>query len=149
MEKPTHWFIRVGDGNNFKASIKHKLWALKSTASYGKNFLKDAEAGDIMWFLTNWKAGKKLVGMATFVEYRSRELGPLIAVSRTNEELGWENGDWDTEVHFRDLYLIDKLNLEPNATFQSSILKTSSTTCKINFDLEHANIVRYSQTEKV
>ena len=69
-----HWFVRVGDGENFKGSIKHKLWALKSWASDGKNFLSYAKDSDVLWFLTNWKGGRKLIGVATFVETKNENL---------------------------------------------------------------------------
>jgi|LakMenEpi03Aug12_release.lakeMendotaPanAssembly.Ray.scaffolds.fasta_scaffold974395_2 hypothetical protein len=144
-----HWFVRVGDGENFRGSIKHKLWALKSWASDGKNFLSNAKDGDSLWFLTNWKGGRKLIGVATFIETKKRELGPLINVTRTNEELEWTNGSWDVEIHFKDLYLIDKLNMSPDVGFQSSLLRVKSTKCTIDFDLEYANIVKYSQVEKI
>jgi hypothetical protein len=144
-----HWFVRVGNGTNFKGSIKSKIWALKSWASDGKNFLSYALEGDILWFLTNWEAGKKIIGMATFVSTRNRELGPLISVTRTNKELEWSDGSWDVEIHFKDLYLIDKLNLLPNVKFQSSLIKVTSTKCTIDFDLEYANILKYSQVVKL
>jgi hypothetical protein len=140
-----HWLMRIGDGEGFTNSKKFNIWALKSWASDGKNFLSDATKGDIIWLLTNYTKGRKLVGVATFVSTNKREVGPLIAVTKTNEELGWGDGTWDTEIHYENLYEIDILDLYPDVKHQSSIVKTSSITTHIDFELEYKNIVKYSK----
>ena len=137
--------MRIGDGEGFNNSKKFNIWALKSAASDGKNFLSDAKSGDIIWYLTNYTKGRKLIGVATFVATNKREVGPLIAVTRTNEELGWADGTWDTEIHYENLYDIDSLDLYPDIKSRCSIVKTSSITTHIDFDLEYKNIVRYSK----
>lgn len=145
-----HWIVRVNDGKNFFSSMNKGIWALKSSASDGKNFLSHASEGDILWFLTNYKAGKKFVGVATFTNVKKREIGPLISLTQTNEELGWTAGEWDTEVHFKDLYLIADLEIQPNVKCQSSYVKTKSLMSEIcfDFDLEYINILKYSKVKK-
>jgi hypothetical protein len=46
------------------------------------------------------------MGVATFSRSCARVLGPLLALTKTNEELGWTNtdGNWDTEIHYINLY---------------------------------------------
>jgi len=144
-----HWIVRVNDGKNFYASMKRGIWALKSWASDGKNFLSYVNEHDTLWFLTNYKAGKKFIAVATFTEIRKRETGPLISLTATNEELGWTDGEWDTEIHFTNLYLIGDLEIQPNIKCQSSYIKATSVSTDINFDLEHKNIVRYSKVKQI
>jgi len=131
--------------------MKQGIWGLISTVSDGKNFLSNSSEGDILWFLTNYKAGNKIVAVATFTESKSREVGPLISFTATNEELGWPNGKWDTEVHFKDLYLIEDLDMQANTKCRSSYVKTSSITKEIefDFDLELKNIVKYSKAKRI
>lgn len=31
-----HWFLRVGDGDNFINSSKYKIWGINATSSLGK-----------------------------------------------------------------------------------------------------------------
>lgn len=144
-----HWIVRVNDGKNFYASMKRGIWALKSWVSDGKNFLSYGDVGDTLWFLTNYKAGKKLIGVATFTKLIKRELGPLISLTATNEELGWTDGEWDTEIHFQDLYLIGDLDIQPNIKCQSSYIKTTSIETSIDFELEYKNILKYSKVKKI
>jgi len=144
-----HWYLRVSDGKNFKNSMTKGIWSLKSWASDGKSFMKNARENDLLWFLTNVKGGRKLIAVATFISFNTRILGPLIATTLTNEDLGWSEGDWDTEIHYKTLYLIDKLNLCPDISLLSSYINTKSVHSHINLDEEYKNLIRYSQVEPV
>ena len=68
-------------------------------------------------------------------------------MTATNEELGWteKDGDWDTEVMYKDLYNISDCELYPEIKGQSSIRKYNEETCAINLPAEYLNIVRYSK----
>ena len=151
MLKMQHWIVRIKDGKSFRISMNRGIWGLISSVSDGKNFLSNASEGDILWFLTNYKAGNKIVAVATFTECKTREVGPLISFTATNEELGWPNGKWDTEVHFKDLYLIEDLDMQGNIKCRSSYVKTSSVAKELefDFDLELKNIVKYSKAKKI
>jgi len=137
--------MRVGDGKGFDNSKKLNIWGIDSSISNEKHFLKEVKSGDIIWFLTNYTKGRQLVGVATFLSTVKRELGPLIAVTKTNEELGWDKGDWDTEVHYEKLYLIQSLDLYPDLKHRSNVIKTTSTKTDLDFEQEYKNIVKYSK----
>jgi hypothetical protein len=147
----TNWYIRIHDGKNFKASMKKGLWACKSFASDGKCFLSNAVDGDQLWFILGKPYGGEMYAVATFVKTMKRETGPLISVTMTDEEIGWEAGpngsSWDTEIHFRDLYIIESLHLVHNAKCQSSIFRVRDS--EIDLDTEYTNIVKYCGVVKV
>lgn len=141
----TDWLLYVNDGVNFKNSSLSNTWGIKSWTSSGKCIKKNAKAGDRLWFVKSGSNGL-LVAVATFVEFKNRELGPLIDVTRTNQELGWVTGtgDWDTEVHYTNLYNITNCKLYTELTGAIPIRRYNEN-CKINLALEYPNIVRYSK----
>jgi len=103
----TDWILRGGNGKNFKSSSKFGIWGIQSSTPTNKYFLKNVKVGDKLWFVKNKSKGK-LLGVATYRSNNMRELGPLVNISMTNEELGWtgEGLDWvsDIEIHYSDLY---------------------------------------------
>ena len=139
-----HWILRIGDASNFNNSKKLNIWALKSWAPDGKNFLSNAKEGDILWFLTNYTRGRKLIGVAKFIRTTKRVLGPLFPLTKTNEDLGWGDGNWDVEINFEDLYCIESLDMCLDVKHKSSISKSSTVASDIDFELEYKNIVKYS-----
>jgi len=141
----TDWLLYVNDGINFKNSSLSNTWGIKSSTPLGKCIKKNAKVGDRLWFVKSGANGL-LVAVATFVEFKNRELGPLIDVTRTNQELGWVNGagDWDTEVHYTDLYNITDCKFYTELIGAASIRRYNEN-CKINLPLEYPNIVRYSK----
>lgn len=151
LRKMTDWYVRIVDGKNFKASMKQGMWACKSGASDGKCFLSNAAEGDKLWFITSYPYGSKIYAVATFVKTAKRELGPLISVTMTDEEIGWKPGpngaNWDTEIRFKDLYIIEPLGFVHKAKCQASIFRVRDT--EIDLNTEHANIVKYSNLTKV
>jgi hypothetical protein len=126
------------------------MWALKSYACDGKNFLSYAQQGDNLWFIKGKPYGGEIYAVAKFVKTNKRQLGPLISVTMTDEELGWKSGpngsNWDTEIHFKDIYMIESLHLIHNAKCQSSIFQVRHS--EIDLDTEHANIVKYCKVVK-
>lgn len=144
----TDWLLYIGKDDSFKNSFQFNTWGFKSQNPTGKYFKATAKAGDRLWFVKNGLT-KLLVAVATFVEFKQRELGPLIPVTRTNEEFGWKSGDWDVEILYSDLYNISDCELHSEIKGQCSIRKYNEK-CKINLPLEYPNIVRYSKvTRKV
>ena len=147
----TYWYVRIHNGKNFNASMKMGLWALKSFASDGKCFLSNAVEGDILWFIKGKPYGGEIYAAGTFVKTITRPLGPLISVTMTDDEIGWESGpngsSWDTEIYFNNLYVIESLHLAHKAKCQSSIFRVRES--EINLDTEYANIVKYCGVIKV
>ena len=143
----TDWLFRVGDGFNFKNSSKYKIWGIQSSNSFGKYFLKHVKQGDRLWFVLS-KSNGKLLAVATYSSHNLREFGPLIHLSMTNEELGWTGcgPDWtsDTEIHYTDLYGLEKCDLLTQIKNPSPIRKYNEK-CMVNLAMEYSYIVRYSK----
>jgi hypothetical protein len=95
--------------------------------------------------------GGEIYAVATFVKTMKRETGPLISITMTDDEIGWESGpngnNWDTEIHFNDLYIIESLHLVHNSKCQSSIFRVRDS--EIDLDTEYVNIVKYCGVTKV
>jgi hypothetical protein len=138
-----HWLLRIGDGVHFANSSKKNIWGVEECKS--KKFLTNVKKGDKLWFVLTKSQGL-LVSVATFDRVQKRELGPFIAVTATNHELGWteQDGEWDTEVLFENQYDIRALNLLSRIQGQNSI-HSYNESCKVNLPAEYVNIVRYSQ----
>jgi hypothetical protein len=98
-----HWLLRVGSGKEFIQSSKYSIWGVKSTDIFATvPFLRDVKEGDQLWFV---QSGGRLLAVATYTKQVKRDIGPLIAITYTNEELGWKEDELcDTEVHYKDLY---------------------------------------------
>ena len=143
-----HWIIRVRDGQHFWNSSKDSLWGI--TKKFHPGFLKQAAEGDILWFLTNKLSGGKLIAVATFHLKKDRVLGPLIALTKTNEELGWtlSPGEWDVEIHYRDLYDLSNCDLTPEIKGQVGIRQYKPDTTSLVLPTEYTFIVKYSSAQK-
>jgi hypothetical protein len=103
---PTHWILRVGTGTNFGRSRAFNCWGVNTARIWWvPNFLSNVREGDLLWFVQSNSKGKA-IAVATFTRHCPRVLGPLVALTHTNEQLGWvdEDGEWDTEVHYTNLY---------------------------------------------
>ena len=142
----THYILRVGDGIHFNASSSKSIWGINSyTSTLGKWFKSKAKEGDLLWFVTGKSKGH-IVAVATFTGTQERILGPLIGLTATNGELGWTEteGNWDTEVHYKNLYNLTQCNLFSDIKCPSTI-RLYSEKCKVNLIAEYPNIVRYSK----
>ena len=143
-----HWILRVRDGKHFWNSSKDSLWGITKRLHTG--FLKQVEPGDILWFLTNKKSGGKFIAVATYHRKQDRVLGPLIALTKTNEELGWtlNHGDWDVEIHYKDLYDLSQCELLPDIKGQTIIRLYKPETCTLPLPSEYAYMVKYANAQK-
>lgn len=141
----TNWILRVGDGKNFINSSKHCIWGIKSNNPLGKAFIKNVKSGDKLWFVISKSQGK-IIAVATYISHNTRELGPLINTSMTNEELGWKgedhNCDWDLEIHYNNLYVLNDCNLLTYIKGPCTIRKYDEK-CKVNLVEEYVYIMRY------
>tara|TARA_B110000967_G_C18515027_1_gene378240 strand:+ start:166 stop:627 length:462 start_codon:yes stop_codon:yes gene_type:complete len=140
------WLLRVGDGKNFINSSEKQIWGISSKAS-GKYFTENVKPGDRLWFVTSKSKGK-LLAVATHRSHNKREIGPLINISKTDEELGWTGSetDWksDIEIHYTDLYGLNSLELLTHIKSPLTIRKYNEK-CSVNLEVEYSHIVRYSK----
>lgn len=139
----THWLFRVGDGEHFRKSFPYSIWGISSPHPFSKNFIQFVKVGDILWFV---ETGGLLVAVATYVKVEKRVLGPILNLTLSNEDLGWTktNGDWDTEIHYKDLYNISQCSL--NAGIKSPLtIRRYNAKCKVDLPKEYPSIVRYSK----
>lgn len=124
MSDQNHWLLRVGDGENFKNSSKFNIWGIKKK---WMSYMKDIKKGDILWFVVNKKTSGKnglAIGCAVFNCFKEREIGPLIQISQTDEELGWKgDGEWEVEIHYKELYNIETCNILCDTRNPSSVIK--------------------------
>jgi len=143
----TDWLLRVGDGENLKRSSKYRIWGIQSSTPDNKYFLNNVKPGDRLWFVKSKTQGK-LIAVATYRSHNSREFGPLINISLTNEELGWTGSgtDWtsDIEVHYTDLYGLDNCELLTHIKGAKTIRKYNEK-CRVHLPVEYSYIERYSR----
>ena len=146
---PNHWILRVADGVHFIKSQPFMLWGINSNhTNWALNFMRTVKDGDIIWFVKQGKG--QVLGVATFTYHCKRELGPLVAVTPTNQELGWTQtvGEWDTEVHYKDLYDVTELKLLTQ--IKSPLVgRLYNEKCKVNLPEEYTNIIKYSKVTRV
>jgi hypothetical protein len=135
------WLLRIGDAEHFTKSSRYNIWGIDSTVVAGKYFMSNAKAGDRLWFIKSASKGK-VVAMAIFKQFRKREVGPLLAFTPTNEELGWTSteGNWDTEVHYTELLQLEDRNLMTEITGNVSIRLYNPDKCKVNLPTEYQTI---------
>jgi hypothetical protein len=139
------WLFRVGDGINLKKSSIHKIWSLNTKSSDGKFFIKNVKLGDRLWFIQSKSKGK-IIAVATYQSHNKRDLGPLLNMTMTDEELGWLKDDInsDTEIHYTDLFNLSNCDLLTNIQSPKTIRKYNDK-CMIKLPEEYNYIVRYSK----
>jgi hypothetical protein len=140
----THWLLRIGDGENFIRSSKYKIWGVSNTSSDSKHFIKNVKNGDILWFVQGKSKGK-IMAVATYSSHNIRELGPLVNLSMSNEELGWNGGpDWtsEIEIHYINLYNLSDCELLTYIKSPKTIRKYDEK-CKVDLAVEYNYIIKY------
>jgi hypothetical protein len=144
MEEQTHYIIRVGDGVNFINSSKYNCWGLNSNNNNAKHLLKNIKENDILWFIKNKTKGQ-VIAVSKYTKNEKRILGPLINISKTNEELGWDNIEHiDTIIYYDNIYNISRCNIFINLKGQNTIYKYINDKYNIDLKKEYDNIIRYS-----
>lgn len=143
------WILRVGDGENFKKSSGFRIWGISSNVNINKHFLKHVKQGDRLWFVKSKSQGK-ILGVATYRSHNGRELGPLVDISLSDEELGWSGSgtEWtaDIELHYLDLYGLNDCDLLTHIKGPSTIRRYDEK-CRVNLAVEYSYIVRYSKVK--
>ena len=120
-----HWLIRVNDGENFRNS-KYPFWGVKRGKGGSiKTIVNKIKKGDILWFMTSKKYGGKLIGMSEFTNYYDKQNEPLIRVNTySNKEQNWKGTDnWDIQIHYKNLYVTEKQNIEASIQCGGIILE--------------------------
>jgi hypothetical protein len=142
---PNNFLHYIGDGVHFNASSSKNIWGINSKHSGAKGFLTTVREGDLLWFVKS-KTNGQLVAVATFTGTNKRILGPSIERTLTNSELGWDKseGEWDTEVHYKDLYNLTNCNLISEIK-GAAVIRLYNDKCKVNLITEYPHIVRYSK----
>lgn len=109
-----------------------------------QSFLKNVKPGDILWFILGKSKGRAL-SVAEYISNNKRELGPLINITYTDEELGWteKKGDWDYEVHFKNMLIVYRLNLLTEIKAATTVRKYNDK-CMVDLPEEYKNILKYS-----
>ena len=141
---PAHYLLRIGDGDHFCSSSFYAIWGVHSKVGPVKGFLKNVKQGDYLWFVKGKNKGQ-IIAVATFHHANQRIIGPIIDLTRTNQELGWTKteGEWDTEIHYTHLYNLTPCELYSEIKGAATIRKYSDK-CKVDLPNEYPTIVRYS-----
>ena len=145
---PNHFLLYIGDGLHFNTSSSKYIWGINSKYSFSKGFMTTVKEGDLLWFVKS-KTNGQIVAVATFTKTNERILGPLVSLTLTNKELGWDKkeGDWDTEIHYKDLYNLTDCNLISEIK-GATVIRLYNDKCKVNLPDEYPHIVRYSKITK-
>ena len=140
-----YWFITMNERNR---SVLKGVWGCNSKTVQGEYFLSYIKPGAILAFV---HIGK-ILAFATFIGTKKREIGPLIGLTQTNEELGWKDDVAlsDTEIHFNNIYDISKCDLY--VTLQSiSLFVNYDETMKgmLNLPLTYSYTVWFSKAKHI
>ena len=134
MSTIKHWLFRVGpDASNLYACSKHNIWGVNSSNSNARKFVREANQGDIIWFVKGASKGL-LISYATYVQSIKRVKGE----NMTDEELGWfyqcpwvKNTGWDIEIQFENYSDIENMGLLSKIQ-QSANPRRYSEKCMVN-----------------
>lgn len=153
----TNWIFSIGNAIHFDNSAPLYIWGIKSLTKTGNNstnakFIREAKEGDKLWFIKSKTAGR-VYAVATFTHTMKREIGPLIALTRTSDELGWtKDGDaWDTEVHYKYLYKVIQCDIHLQSRCPQAPISYTVANDKygLDWEKEHSTIQRYSKATPI
>jgi hypothetical protein len=139
--KPNHWMFKVQDGKNFQNSKHLGIWGISSKGSLNKIFIDKVKIGDKLWFI---KYNKQIIGVADYKSHTKRMLGPLINLTYSDKELGWENmSKIDTEIKFENLKDIDNINFKYQFNFISDVTLNNQMNSYMNMGHEYEKLVAF------
>ncbi len=140
------WILRIGDGKNFINSSKSNIWGISSKY---KTFISSCEPGDRLWFIISGSNGK-IFSVAEFVSLKFREVGPLISITPTNEELGWDNSGetCDIQIEYKNLLNLSNCELYSDIKGQVTVRLWKEDSSEINLPLEYHYIRKYCNISK-
>jgi hypothetical protein len=106
---PTHWIVRIGDGENFEKGSPHNTWGLSTNSCGVICMRKKAVARDVLWFVKT--GARKAFAMSMFVCTRNRnadEPDALVYPDISAEDLKWNDDTrYDTYLEYANLYIVD------------------------------------------
>jgi hypothetical protein len=154
-----NWVInlgRKGGVENFAGSMERGIWGMNSASGEAKGFLNKVKPGDRLWFSVPSEKGWTHQWHATAVitsPPTKRVLGPLVALSASDEELGWGGaykGTWDIELYFADMEIMPM----PRSTFTCCRLITvrrgdAPSLSEVNYDDLLKEIVTAQEAQRV
>ena len=111
-----------------------------------ENFLsKNIKLGDRLWFIQSKSKGK-IIAVTTYQSHNKKDFGPLLNITKTDEELGWLKDDIksDTEIHYINLFNLINCELLTNIKSAKTIRKYNDK-CSIKLPEEYNYILRYSK----
>jgi hypothetical protein len=114
MASIKHWLFRVGpNAQDLYNCHKYNIWGVNSANTNARKFLREANQGDIIWFVKGASKGL-LISYATYVQAINRVKGE----NMSDEELGWveqcpwvKNKGWDVEIQFENYSDIENMGL--------------------------------------
>jgi hypothetical protein len=139
------WILRIGNGKNFINSSKYNIWGISSKY---KTFISSSEPGDRLWFVLSGSNGK-IIAVSEFYSLKERETGPLISLTLTNEELGWDiSGEiCDIQIEYKNLINLSECDLHLNIKGQTTIRLYKEDSYEIDLPLEYMYIKKYLNTK--
>lgn len=116
---PTHWILRVGNGDDFSNGRPDGVWGVEPK---WRTFIETASHGDTLWFIrTKEKGAGNLVGMGKFLRVHRPDPQPLIPVERDAEYYGWNK--FTVLVYYDNFYDCGNTTLTLQVATQTSISK--------------------------
>ena len=131
-KKINHWIFKVINTEDFHNSKEFNTWGLCSKGTYSELFMKKVKNGDKLWFINK---KKEIIGVCDYINHNKRLFGPLINLTKTNEELGWKNmNKVNIEIHYDNLLEIGDKNLKYHYDFISQVILNDVSCSHINLN---------------
>lgn len=108
-----NWQMFIGNGINFKNTIKDNIWRIQSGCNYVELFLDNVKNGDILWFVLSgvWNdTNGQVIGCAVYINHK------YVIESSARQ---------DIEIHYSNLTDYRKYNL-----YSDIIINVPVTICK-------------------
>jgi len=137
-KKINHWIFKVLNTDDFYNSKEFNTWGLCSKGTYSELFMKKVKNGDKLWFINK---KKQIFCVANYKHHNKRLFGPLINLTKTNEELGWANmNKVNIEIHYENLKDIEDKNLKYHFDFISQVILNDVSSSHMNMEHEYEKL---------
>ena len=137
-KKINHWIFKVLNTDDFHNSEEFNTWGLCSKGTYSELFMKKVKIGDKLWSINK---KKQIFCVANYKHHNKRLFGPLINLTKTNEELGWANmNKVDIEIHYENLKDIEDKNMKYHFDFISQVILNDVSSSHMNMEHEYEKL---------
>jgi hypothetical protein len=105
-----NWQMFIGNGANFKNTIKYNILRIQSGCNYVEFFLDNVKNGDVLWFVLSgvWNdTNGQVVGCAVYINHKSD-------IESSAHQ--------DIEIHYSDLTDYRKYNLYSDITINVPVI---------------------------